>query len=155
MTEPAALPHVQIYTDGACSPNPGLGGWGAVLISAAHGARRELSGAERDSTNNRMEMQAALEGLRALKRPCRVTLTTDSTYLRNGFSQGWVAAWKARGWLTKAKQPVKNVDLWQALDAECATHAVTWKWVKGHAGHPENERADALAVAAREGLRRG
>jgi ribonuclease HI len=147
-------PLVELYTDGACSPNPGLGGWGAILISPAHdGFTRELSGSEPESTNNRMEMRAALEGLKALKRPCRVVLTTDSKYLMNGFSKGWVAAWKSRGWKTSAKQPVKNQDLWEGLDALCAMHEVEWKWVKGHEGHEMNERADVLAVAAREGLR--
>ncbi len=148
-----ARPRVEIYTDGACSPNPGRGGWGAILVSPAHDRfTKELSGAEADSTNNRMEMTAALEGLRALKRPCRVTLTTDSKYLMNGFGKGWVEGWKRRGWQTSAKQPVKNQDLWMELDRLVHVHEVTWEWVQGHAGHEMNERADALAVAARESL---
>ena len=133
---------VHIYTDGACSGNPGPGGWGALLLSRGH--ERELSGGEAATTNNRMEMMAAIRALEALKRPSEVHLHTDSTYLRNGITQ-WIHAWKARGWRTADKKPVKNVDLWQRLEAAHAPHDIKWHWVKGHSGHPENERADALA----------
>ena len=144
------------YTDGGCSGNPGPGGWGVVL-EARRGEEvvktRELSGGEAETTNNRMELMAAIAALEALKRPARVALTTDSTYLRDGITR-WVHDWKRRGWKTAAKKPVKNVDLWQRLEAARAPHEVTWHWVRGHAGHPENERADALARAALE-LHRG
>ncbi|MGE0230327.1 MAG: ribonuclease HI [Flavobacteriaceae bacterium] len=136
--------HVEIFTDGACSGNPGPGGWGAVLRYGKH--EKELSGGEALTTNNRMEMRAAIEALSALKRPSVVELHTDSAYLRNGILE-WIHAWKRRQWRTADKKPVKNVDLWQALDAAMARHEVRWHWVKGHAGHPENERADALARA--------
>jgi ribonuclease HI len=139
-------PDVVIYTDGACSGNPGPGGWGAILTAGAH--ERELCGGERHTTNNRMEITAAIKALEALKRPCRVELHTDSQYLRQGITE-WLAGWKARGWKTAAKAPVKNEDLWRELDAARARHHVDWRWVKGHAGHPMNERADALA---RKGL---
>ena len=139
---------VAIWTDGACRGNPGPGGWGAVLL---HGARRrELRGASPATTNNRMELLAAIRALEALKRPARVDLHTDSRYLRDGITR-WLPAWKARGWRTAARKPVKNQDLWRALDAEAARHEVTWHWVRSHAGHAENERADALARAALEG----
>jgi len=138
-------PAVEIFTDGACSGNPGSGGWGAILRYGA--VERELSGGEIATTNNRMELSAAIEGLAALKRPCRVRLYTDSTYVRDGIMR-WLSQWKARGWRTADKKPVKNVDLWQALDAAAAPHEVEWIWVRGHAGHPENERADILARAA-------
>lgn len=142
-----------LYTDGACSPNPGFGGWGAVLISPGHNnARRELSGAHPATTNNRMEMLAAVEGLQALKYPCRVLLHTDSQYLRQGFASGWVEKWVANGWKTSAKTDVLNKDLWLRLLELTEVHEVTWVWVKGHAGIVENDRADALAVAAREQL---
>jgi ribonuclease HI len=137
---------VTIYTDGACSGNPGPGGWGAILMSGAH--ERELMGGEIMTTNNRMEMMAAIKALEALKRPCKVELHTDSQYLRQGITE-WLAGWKARGWRTADKKPVKNEDLWRELDAARARHDVSWRWVKGHSGHPLNERADALA---REGL---
>ena len=137
-----SLPRVDIYTDGACRGNPGVGGWGVLLV--AGGRERELSGGERHTTNNRMELTAAVEALNALKRPCRVVLHTDSTYVRNGICD-WLADWKRRGWRTAAKKPVKNRDLWQALDEARSRHEVDWRWVKGHAGHPGNERADALA----------
>jgi ribonuclease HI len=140
-------PAVVIYTDGACSGNPGPGGWGAILISGAH--RREMSGGEASTTNNRMELTAAIEALEALKGPSRVDLHTDSEYVKKGISE-WIAAWKARGWRTAARTPVKNVDLWQKLDAARTRHEVRWHWVRGHAGHGENERADELA---REGMR--
>jgi ribonuclease HI len=146
-------PEVVIYCDGACSPNPGVGGWGAVLLtSAPNPLRKEISGAEADSTNNRMEITAALRALEALKRPCRVTVFTDSTYVMNAFDKGWLARWKTNGWKTREKKPVLNVDLWQALDEIRSLHEVTWRWVAGHADNAENNRADALAVAAREAL---
>ncbi len=133
---------VEIFTDGACSGNPGPGGWGALL--KYRGTERELCGGEPDTTNNRMEMLAAVRALEALKRPMRVQLYTDSVYLRSGITE-WLPQWKKRGWKTAAKKPVKNVDLWQALEGAMAPHRVEWHWVKGHAGHPDNERADALA----------
>jgi ribonuclease HI len=135
------------YTDGACSGNPGPGGWGALLI-AREGAQvlreRELKGGEPLTTNNRMELMAAIAALEALDRPATITVVTDSAYLRDGVT-GWLHGWKRNGWLTAANKPVKNEDLWRRLDAAAAPHAISWDWVKGHAGHPENERADALA----------
>ena len=136
---------VEIFTDGACRGNPGPGGWGALLRSAGH--EKELFGAEPQTTNNRMELMAAIRALETLKRPCTVTLHTDSQYLRQGITQ-WIAQWKARGWRTRAKTPVKNVDLWKRLEAAAARHQVRWHWVKGHAGHAGNERADGLANRA-------
>ncbi|MDG2459600.1 MAG: ribonuclease HI [Luminiphilus sp.] len=136
------MKHVEAFTDGACSGNPGPGGWGAVLRSGHH--ERELCGGELHTTNNRMELTAAIEALKALKEPCRITLTTDSTYVKDGITQ-WLANWKKNGWRTAAKKPVKNQELWQLLDAQTSRHDVKWCWVKGHSGHPENERADALA----------
>ncbi|MCA0401684.1 MAG: ribonuclease HI [Proteobacteria bacterium] len=136
---------VEIWTDGACSGNPGPGGWGAILRYG--GQERELSGAEPETTNNRMELQAAIAALEALTRPCRVVLTTDSQYVRGGIT-GWIFGWKKNGWKTADKKPVKNMDLWQALDSAIQRHEIEWKWVKGHAGHAENERADELARAA-------
>lgn len=133
---------VEIFTDGACSGNPGPGGWGAVLRWGNH--ERELYGGEALTTNNRMEMTAAIEALSALKRPVTAIITTDSQYLRKGITE-WLPAWKARGWKTADRKPVKNVDLWQRLEEAMAPHRVEWHWVKGHNGHPENERADALA----------
>ncbi len=133
---------VVIYTDGACSGNPGPGGWGAILTAGAR--EREICGGESHTTNNRMEMMAAIQALEALTRPCRVVLHTDSQYLRQGVTE-WLAGWKARGWRTASKAPVKNEDLWRRLDSARARHEVDWRWVKGHAGHPMNERADALA----------
>ncbi|MGF1607123.1 MAG: ribonuclease HI [Rhodothalassiaceae bacterium] len=133
---------VEIFTDGACSGNPGPGGWGAVLRYGT--VEKELKGGAKHTTNNRMELTAAIEALRALKRPSQVVLTTDSQYVQKGISE-WLPGWKARGWKTAAKKPVKNQDLWQALDEQIARHQVRWAWVKGHAGHPENERADGLA----------
>ncbi len=135
---------ITIYTDGACKGNPGPGGWGALLQSGD--AIKELYGGERETTNNRMEMMAVIEALKALKRPCQVTLHLDSKYVLQGITE-WLPGWKAKGWKTAAKQPVKNVDLWQALDALVNTggHVIEWRWVKGHAGDPGNERADALA----------
>lgn len=136
--------HVVIYTDGACKGNPGPGGWGVWLRSG--GAEKELCGGEAETTNNRMELTAVIEALAALKRPCRVSLHLDSEYVRKGITE-WITGWKAKGWRTAARQPVKNVDLWQRLDALVASggHQIEWHWVKGHAGDPGNERADALA----------
>jgi len=133
---------VDIYTDGACSGNPGPGGWGLILRFNGH--EKKLSGGETETTNNRMELMAAIAGLKALKRPTRVRIHTDSTYVKDGITK-WIANWKRNGWKTAAKKPVKNVDLWQALDAALAGHEIEWHWVKGHSGHPENDRADALA----------
>ena len=133
---------VSIWTDGACSGNPGPGGWGALLRFGEH--EKELSGGEFETTNNRMELLAAIEALNALKHPCSVELHTDSQYVKGGMT-GWINGWKKNGWKTAAKKPVKNVELWQALDEAVTRHTVNWHWVKGHAGHPENERADELA----------
>ncbi len=140
MTE--AAPHVTVYSDGACSGNPGPGGWGAILISGAH--RKELAGGEALTTNNRMELLGAIAALEALKRSSVVDLYTDSVYVKNGITS-WIHGWKRNGWRTADKKPVKNAELWQRLDAASQRHSVTWNWVKGHAGHPENERADELA----------
>jgi ribonuclease HI len=139
-------PHVTIYTDGACSGNPGPGGWGAILILGSH--EKELKGGEAATTNNRMELMAAIAALEALKRACVVDLHTDSQYLRNGI-MSWINQWKRNGWRTADKKPVKNEDLWRRLDAALGEHRVRWHWVRGHAGHDLNERADRLA---REGL---
>jgi ribonuclease HI len=136
---------VDIFTDGACRGNPGAGGWAAILRH--RDTEKELTGGEVQTTNNRMEMTAAIVALEALKRPCRVRLYTDSRYVLDGITQ-WLRGWKARQWRTADKKPVKNVDLWQRLDAAVAPHQIEWIWVRGHAGHPENERADALARAA-------
>ena len=133
---------VEIFTDGACRGNPGPGGWGVVLRYGEH--EKELYGGEACTTNNRMELMAAIKGLETLKRPCSVQLTTDSSYVRNGITQ-WLAEWKKRGWKTAAKKPVKNIDLWQRLDQAVQAHQIRWYWVKGHSGHPGNERADQLA----------
>jgi ribonuclease HI len=133
---------VEIFTDGACKGNPGPGGWGALLIAGEQ--KKEIFGGELATTNNRMELKAVIEALSALKRPCEVIVHTDSQYVQKGISE-WIHGWKARGWKTAAKAPVKNVDLWQALDAAQARHSIQWRWVKGHAGHDGNERADALA----------
>jgi ribonuclease HI len=133
---------VEIFTDGACSGNPGPGGWGAILRYGA--AEKELCGGEADTTNNRMEMTAAIRALETLKRPSTVRIHTDSNYLKDGITR-WIHAWKTRGWKTADKKPVKNVDLWQRLEAALERHQVDWIWVRGHSGHPENERADALA----------
>ena len=145
------LPLVEIFTDGACKGNPGPGGWGAVLRSGAK--ERELSGGESPSTNNRMEMMAALEALKALKKPCRVKLTTDSVYVRDGITK-WIHGWMRNGWKTADRKPVKNAELWQALLAASKPHEVEWRWVKGHSGHAENDRVDDLACAAAEAARR-
>ena len=136
---------VEIFTDGACSGNPGPGGWGAVLRNK--GVEKELSGGAPETTNNRMELMAAIAALEALKRPSRVALTTDSTYVRDGITK-WIHAWKKRGWKTADKKPVKNLDLWQRLEAAAERHEVAWHWIRGHDGHPENEWADRLAREA-------
>jgi len=133
---------VDIFTDGACRGNPGPGGWGAIL--RYRGSEREINGGEAETTNNRMEMMAAIRALEALSRPSRVVLHTDSTYLCDGITK-WIHGWKKRGWKTANRKPVKNQDLWQRLEAAIVGHDIAWRWVKGHAGHPENERADALA----------
>ncbi|MBF0256042.1 MAG: ribonuclease HI [Gammaproteobacteria bacterium] len=133
---------IEIYTDGACKGNPGPGGWGALL--RFKDAEKQLYGGVADTTNNRMELTAVICALQALKRPCAVRITTDSQYVKNGISS-WIKGWKRNGWRTASKQPVKNIELWQALDAEVAKHQVEWAWVKGHSGHPENELADQLA----------
>ena len=133
---------VEIFTDGACLSNPGPGGWGVLM--RWRGEERELAGRESNTTNNRMELMAAIRGLEALKHPCRVVLTTDSTYVRDGITK-WIIGWKRNGWKTAAKKPVKNIDLWKRLDLSLAEHEIDWRWVRGHAGHVENERADQLA----------
>jgi ribonuclease HI len=138
----APLDVVDIYADGACRGNPGRGGWGAWLVTGPN--EKEICGGEANTTNNRMELRAVIEALAVLNRPCQVTVHTDSQYVQKGISE-WIHGWKARGWKTAAKEPVKNVDLWQALDAAQKRHTMSWKWVKGHAGHEGNERADALA----------
>lgn len=137
-----SIKSVEIYTDGACRGNPGPGGWGAVLRFGEH--EKHLYGGERETTNNRMELMAAIRALESLKEPCKVQLTTDSVYVQKGISE-WLANWKHRGWKTANKKPVKNVDLWQRLDLATGPHEVEWLWVKGHSGHPENELADRLA----------
>jgi ribonuclease HI len=139
------LPHVVIHTDGACSGNPGPGGFGAILAFGDH--EKEITGGEANTTNNRMELMAAIAAFETLKRPCRVDLHTDSQYLRNGV-MSWLANWKRNGWRTSDKKPVKNVDLWKRLEAALAPHQVRWHWLRGHAGHVLNERADALAREA-------
>ncbi|MEP7729459.1 ribonuclease HI [Marinomonas primoryensis] len=141
---------VEMYTDGACKGNPGIGGWGAWLTFGEH--EKHLCGGEHDTTNNRMELSGAIEGLRALKEKCTVILYTDSSYVQKGITE-WLAGWKRKGWMTSSKQPVKNKDLWQALDEQCQRHDVTWKWVKGHAGIEGNEIADQLANQGIEELR--
>jgi ribonuclease HI len=142
----AARPRVSVYTDGACSGNPGPGGWGAILLSGQH--RKEICGGEAVTTNNRMELLAAISALEALKKPSDVELHTDSNYLKDGITK-WIFGWRRNGWKTADKKPVKNQELWQRLDEAQRRHSITWHWVKGHAGHPENERADELA---REGM---
>ena len=151
------MAEIVAYTDGACSGNPGPGGWGVLLQATADGAvikERELSGGEAETTNNRMELLAAIKALESLSKPSSITIVTDSAYVKNGVT-GWIHGWKRNGWKTAAKKPVKNVELWQRLDAAQARHDVHWKWVKGHAGHPENERADALARAGMAPYKRG
>ena len=147
------MPDLYAYTDGACSGNPGPGGWG-VLMQAKKGEEivreRELNGGEAETTNNRMELLAAINALEALARPSEITIVTDSNYVKNGITE-WIFGWKKNGWKNAAKKPVKNAELWQRLDEAASRHTVTWEWVKGHAGHPENERADQLA---RDGMKR-
>ncbi len=138
-------PEVVIYSDGACSGNPGPGGWGAVLIYGDH--RKEIKGGEAETTNNRMELTAAIQALEELKRPCHIALHTDSNYLRQGITR-WIRSWERNGWKTAQKKSVKNMDLWKSLDAARQRHEISWHWVKGHAGDPENERADELAREA-------
>jgi ribonuclease HI len=142
LTDQNSTPAIEIYTDGACRGNPGPGGWGALLIAGKH--RKEMHGGEPETTNNRMELTAAIEALNALKDPSRVVLYTDSKYVMDGINK-WMPSWKQRGWKTAAKKPVKNKDLWQALDAAVGRHEIDWRWVKGHNGNPGNERADDLA----------
>ena len=144
------LPHVEMFTDGACRGNPGPGGWAALLRIGDK--ERELSGGETMTTNNRMELTAAIEGLRALKRPCRVELHTDSNYVRDGITK-WIHGWNRNGWRTADKKPVKNAELWQQLVEASAPHRIAWHWVKGHSGHPENDRVDALACAEADKMR--
>lgn len=144
-----SLPLVELYTDGACSGNPGPGGWAYILKHPASGSEKEGSGGERDTTNNRMELQAVIRGLEVLSRPSRVELYSDSQYVLNGLRE-WMASWKKRGWKTAGKQPVKNRDLWMRLDELMGVHSLSFHWVRGHNDHPENERADRLAVAARD-----
>jgi len=141
---------VEIFTDGACLGNPGPGGWAALL--RFNSTEKEISGGEANTTNNRMELKAVIEGLLSLSRPCRVAVTTDSQYVQKGITE-WIERWKARGWRTADKKPVKNVDLWQALDNARANHDVSWHWVRGHAGHEENERVDTLARNEAERIR--
>ena len=146
---PSPMPDIIAFTDGACSGNPGPGGWGVVLQARKGEAvlkERELKGGAKETTNNRMELTAAIEALEAMGRPSAVRLVTDSTYVRDGITK-WIHGWKRNGWKTAAKKPVKNADLWQALEAATERHDISWEWVKGHAGHPENERADELARA--------
>jgi ribonuclease HI len=143
---------VEAFTDGGCRGNPGLGGWGAVLRFGTY--EKELKGSESETTNNRMELMAAISALTALSEPCSVVLTTDSTYVKDGITK-WIRNWKANGWRTAAKKPVKNKDLWQQLDVQCLHHTVDWRWVKGHTGHEGNERADALANQAMDEVVRG
>ena len=143
-------PFVEIFTEGACKGNPGPGGWGAILRTGSR--EREMSGADAATTNNRMELMAAIMALRALKRPCRVELSTDSKYVMDGITK-WIHGWQRNGWRTADKKPVKNAELWQALIEAARPHKIDWKWVKGHNGHPENERADQLANAAIEAAR--
>ncbi len=139
------LPHVEIATDGACKGNPGRGGWGALIRMGSH--EKELSGGEPHTTNNRMELMAAIKALEALNRPCRVTLSTDSNYVKDGITR-WIFGWQKNGWKTADRKPVKNAELWQELLAAIKPHRIEWLWVKGHAGHPDNERADRLASDA-------
>ncbi|NYG59665.1 ribonuclease HI [Nocardioides daedukensis] len=149
---PEDMPKVEMWTDGACKGNPGVGGWGAWMRSGGH--ERELFGGELMTTNNKMELQAVIEGLTALTKPCEVTLHVDSSYVMNGMKT-WIAGWKKNGWKTSAKKPVKNVDLWQMLDEQVARHTIHWIWVKGHSGDPGNDRADELANRGVEMVRSG
>ena len=151
---PEPLPHVLLFTDGACSGNPGPGGWAYILRHPASGSEREDAGGEKHTTNNRMELLAVINGLRALTSPSRVEVYSDSQYVLNGLNE-WMDNWKKRGWKTASKQPVKNQDLWEMLDELRATHALTYHWIKGHNEHPENERCDKMAVAARDRAAKG
>lgn len=146
------MDQVEIFTDGACSGNPGPGGWGAIL--RAKGTEKELSGGQKQTTNNQMEMMAVIVALEALTRPCQVIITTDSQYVLKGMTE-WLSGWKRKNWKTANKKPVKNVELWQRLDKAAQQHEIDWQWVRGHQGHPENERADKLAVAARDEAAKG
>jgi ribonuclease HI len=148
-----SVPHVELYTDGACSGNPGPGGWAYILKHPASGKSREAAGAEAQTTNNRMELMAVIEGLRALSRHSEIDLYSDSQYVLNGLKD-WIKGWKAKGWRTADKKPVKNQDLWEELDALQSKHTIRFHWIRGHNEHPENERCDQLAVAAREALAR-
>ena len=150
LTTKKALPPVTIFCDGGCCPNPGPGGWAAILRCGK--VEKEFSGGEPRTTNNRMELTAVTRALEALTKPCQVRVVTDSEYLANAFRQNWIGKWKRNGWRTAAKDPVKNQDLWLALDALTAKHQVTWEWCRGHAGHPENERCDELATETRRRL---
>lgn len=146
-------PSIEIYTDGACSPNPGTGGWGAVLISPAHNNhRKELSGATPNTTNNRMELMAVIEALQALKKTCHVQLYTDSKYIQQAFEKRWVQKWQKNGWMGGNRQPIANQDLWKKLMGLSHSHEIEWLWIKGHSDHKENDRCDALAVQARKAL---
>jgi len=149
MNEIGRTPEVELFADGACSGNPGPGGWGVLL--RARGAEREMSGAAARTTNNRMELRAVIEGLNAIDRPAEVAVYTDSQYVQKGITE-WIAAWKRRGWRTADKKPVKNEDLWRALEEAAARHRVRWQWVRGHSGHEGNERADALARQAAKSM---
>ncbi|MDR0363086.1 MAG: ribonuclease HI [Planctomycetota bacterium] len=144
-----ARPFVQIYADGACSGNPGPGGWGALLRAPAANVEKRLSGAEKNTTNNRMELMAVISTLEALNVPCTVEVVTDSRYIVDAFQKNWIRNWLRNGWKTASRQPVKNVELWKRLLDAAAPHQIAWTWIRGHAGHPENELADSLAVAAR------
>ncbi|MCW8133751.1 MAG: ribonuclease HI [Planctomycetota bacterium] len=148
-------PKVTIFSDGGCKPNPGPGGWGAILRCPDKKMEKELSGYEPNTTNNRMELTAVTRALQELKTACEVTVVTDSEYLANAFTQGWLAKWKKNGWKTAGREPVKNKDLWVALDELISKHEVVWSWTRGHSGHPENERCDELATLARESQGRG
>lgn len=139
-----SLTYVEIFTDGACSGNPGPGGWGTILRCGKH--EKELFGGEKDTTNNRMELTAVIEGLKALNRPCKVKITTDSQYVVNGITKGWAEKWRSNNWIKSDKKPAQNKELWEELLNQLARHDYEFKWIKGHAGHPENERCDALAV---------
>ena len=145
-------PQVKIYTDGSCSPNPGVGGWAAILKMPARDYQKEISGSENNTTNNRMELLAAMKALQALKMPCIVNLYTDSSYLRNAFEKKWLQQWQRNGWKTRKQQKVLNQDLWQELLRLDGIHQIHWHWIRGHSGQPENEHCDRLAVAARQKL---
>ncbi len=146
------MQRISIYTDGACSGNPGPGGWGAIIICHNPEKRKEINGGVLDTTNNRMELLGVIEALELLKYPCEVSITTDSKYVYNAFVKNWIGSWQKNGWMTASKKPVKNQDLWQRLLQAKDAHVIEWNWIKGHNNHPENERADQLAVEAREQL---